>query len=262
MRGVIDSKKLENIAEAIRNCTGTTKTYSPEKMPKGIIEVYNKGMDEGYTDGYNQGFEHGEVEGIGKGKEQERSFFWGKYQGNGNAINYAYAFYGSTWTDELYKPLKQIDGVDITFKVYTTCNGMYQGTYITDTLIPIDISGASVGTNTTYMFYSASRLKKINKLIVKESNVFTSAFGYCKALTDIEFEGTIGRDISFSDCSDLTAVSLKNIVKHLKDCSGTNPTYTLTLHSSCWTRLANEGNTAPNGKDWRTYAEEKGWLTE
>lgn len=204
-----------------------------------------------------------------KGKEDEWRAFWETYQGKGNAINYAYAFYGSTWTDDLYRPLKQIDGIDTTFKVYATCNGMYQGTYITDTLIPIDITGNGVGSNTTYMFYSATRLKKINKLIVKESNVFTSAFGYCKALTDIEFEGTIGRSISFADCP-LTVESMKSIITHLNKYD--TKSYTLTVKSSTFNNLETAGFTdddrallgekgvvVADNSTWRTVVDDLNW---
>ena len=211
-----------------------------EKFETIADAVYEKGELIGYENGRNEGLEEGYASGVIEGKEAEWRAFWETYQNKGNNTNYAYAFYGSTWTDALYKPLKQINGVDITFKVYNTCNGMYQGTYITDTLIPIDISGDNVGTSTTYMFYSATRLKKINKLIVKESNVFTSGFGYCKALTDIEFEGTIGRSISFADCP-LAVKSMKSIITHLNKYDAKS--YTLTVQSTSFANLETAGFT-------------------
>lgn len=196
-------------------------------------------------------YQKGLIDGDGGSSDEYYNTFWDAFQRNGSATTYAYAFYSSRWKDDIYNPKYPIAA--------TNSNSMFNQSYVTDTKVEIDLTAA--GGNTTGMF-QYSKIEKIRKIIVTEITGYSNSFTSCSALKEISFEGIIGKNISFSDCPNLSAESIKNIIDHLKDYSGTTPTCTLTLRSSCWTRLAEEGNTAPNGKDWRTYAEEKGWLTE
>lgn len=222
-----------------------------EKFETIADAVYQKGYEDGAGNNTGSSYDEGYTEGYKKGRDDEYDAFWDSYQKNGGRTSYAYAFYSSRWNNEIYNPKYPI--------LPTNSNSIFNTSYITDTKVDIDLTGA--GTNTAGMF-QYSKLEKISKLIVIESTGYSNCFTSCSALKKISFEGIIGKNISFSDCPNLSAESIENIIDHLKDYSGTTPTCTLTLHSSCWTRLANEGSTAPNGKDWRTYAEEKGWLTE
>ena len=84
MRGVIDDTKLENIAAAIRERTGSETTYTPEEMPGGVAEVYDKAMSD------------------------SESAFWDIMQNFGQRTDYSYAFYqgdpDNPWNDETFKP--------------------------------------------------------------------------------------------------------------------------------------------------------------
>lgn len=51
---VYEEEKIRAIAEKIRECAGTEKTYTTAEMPNGVEEVYNAGIEKGEasSDGY------------------------------------------------------------------------------------------------------------------------------------------------------------------------------------------------------------------
>jgi hypothetical protein len=170
------------------------------------------------------------TKGFQEGQQAEYDRFWDEFQENGERASYTYAFYGSNgWTDETYNPKYEIAPL--------TCNQMFNAnTKITDTKVTINLTGANA--NITSLFANCSNLVTIRKLIVKESNKLSGSFGNCKALKNIVFEGTIGRDINLQWCP-LTVESMLSIVNHLKDYTNTeySGTYMLTLSADCWNRL-------------------------
>lgn len=198
-------------------------------------------------------YKKGLSDGSGTGDDYRKTF-WGVIQNNGNPTNYVYAFYGSTWTDEIYDP--QHD-----FVVQGNANNMYYGAYITDTKKTIDISGSGVKANTGSMFQN-SKIKRIAKLKLKEdgSNSLSKCFDGCTQLEEIEIEGKIGKSVSFAD-SPLIVAIMKNVIKHLQDYSGTSNefSYSITFSSECKTALEAEGTTSPNGNLWSEYIDDLGW---
>lgn len=190
-----------------------------------------------------------------KGRVDENEDFWGALQNYGKPANYAYAFYSATWTDEIFKPVYD-------FVVFGSANNMFQASKITSTQKAIDITANTLYNNTVYMFQYATSLKTITLLKLKDngSNNLTGCFNGCESLTNITIEGAIGRNASFADCP-LSLESMKNIILHLMDYSGTDSEgkYTLTFSDECWNALEESG-VAPDGGTWKDYVIKLGWL--
>ena len=184
-----------------------------------------------------------------KGKTDEQHAFWESNQKKGLRKQYPYAFYGNWWTDDIYNPIYNIK--------HEAGISMFQDSGITDTKVAIDLRNF-LGSPTA--LFKNSKLKKIRKLIVNETFSYEGGiFTDCNYLTDIEFDGTIGKSISFAQ-SPLNIESLKNIILHLKDYSGgSTETHILTLKDGCKTLLEENGNTSPNGNLWTEYVSDLGW---
>lgn len=118
--------------------------------------------------------------------------------------------------------------------------------------------------NYRYTYDSATAIKTIQVVRSVENTTYEGTFQKCSNLTHITFEGVIGRNISFSDCTKLSAASIKNIAEHLKDNSGTDKeyAYTLTLDSGAFAVVESEGATAEyNGLPctWAELIDNKKW---
>ncbi len=154
------------------------------------------------------------------GKKSEYDTFWDSYQENGNKVAYRLAFFGSGWNDTTFKPKYPM-------KMYKGQQQMQAFYYFRGTHIDVDIDFRAVGN--AQVFQSASLLKTISKLIVTDEVTYTNWFAGCTALEDITIEGTIGNDISFSDCALLTKGSIESIIDAL---SGTVTGKTLTVNAA------------------------------
>ena len=156
---------------------------------------------------------NGYDEGYAQGKEVERIAFWEQFQNQGKREYYNYAFYGSfAWKDNIYDPMYPI--------VTKNGNAVFQQSGITDTRVPVDLSGCVTGTATS-TFDGCSNLKTIFKLIVPAGLKYANVFRGCTALENITFEGEIGNSISFADSPKLSYTSLLNIIEHLATVSTT-----------------------------------------
>lgn len=174
---------------------GEREKINAQDFASKISEVYGAGKTDGYTEG--------ETAGVAKGKEAERKNFWNTYQNQGNRTLWQYAFYDWLWQDANYNPIYDIEATNV--------NNMYTSSYITDTKVPIDISGVN---NAYYMFYNCVYLKTIRKLIVSGSVTFESTFYNCKALQSITIEGVIGNGFNVR-WSPLTKESITSIINAL-----------------------------------------------
>jgi hypothetical protein len=127
-------------------------------------------------------------------------------------------------------------------------------------MCPLDISKITSSTHSQEIFAGDINLRTIEELTVAETTPFSLTFNRCDALQNITIEGVIGRSISFPH-SPLSVESMKSIITHLKDYSGTDKeyTYTLTLSSTSKTALEAEGATSPNGNTWLEYLDDIGW---
>lgn len=257
-----DSQHYTDIANAIREKTGTETTYKPSEMSVGVEEVYDAGC------------------------AQAESKFWDIVQRNGERADYSHAF--KLWNSEYIRPkykvaptsgrvnrifynCKKLISVEPEYfdfseiQVYsTTQTNMSNGNeyvfaycYALKELPDVGLPAGCY----THTFYDCTSLKKIEVVRVEESTVFNDyAFGYCAALENITFQGIIGRSINFK-WSPLTIDSLKGIITHLKDHAGTDKeyTYTVTFKTSVFEALEAEGATSPNGNTWAEYIDDLKW---
>ena len=218
---------------------------------------------------YNKGYD--------AGKQAEYDNFWDKFQNYGERNGYQYAFAYGYWNENIFKPKYNLVATDGSFMFYYNRSSLNIKTALENAGVVLDTSGAtnvqnmfcrcgspelptidlSSATDTTRMFYSEDIIT-IEKVIFSENTVIASnIFNGLTGLENIEIGGEICSDIAFSACTKLSLDSLKSIINHLKDYSGTDKEFTckLTLASASKTLLENEGATAPNGLTWLEYAE-------
>lgn len=115
-------------------------------------------------------------------------------------------------------------------------------------------------TNFTQAFNGCSSLERVVGIDFSSATT-TSCFTNCSKLSDITVYGTIPVSISFAYCP-LSVESMKSIITHLKDYSGTSDAgkYTLTLKDSCKTLMAEQGAIAElGGKTYDQYITDIGW---
>lgn len=209
---ITDNKHYTDIANAIRDKAQTTDTYKPEEMAEAISAVYSAGKQANYDE------------------------FWDAYQTNGTRYNYNCAF--AYWADICYNPK---------YPMKPTYNStMFSQSSIIDTKQPIDFTNAG---SLNSLFISCTALTTVRELTVKETHTFNDAFTNCRALTNITFAGTIGKNISFADCNLLTVESIANIIAHLKDLTGATA-QTLTLHADAKARLTDDMRATISAKNW------------
>lgn len=151
------------------------------------------------------------------GKKSEYDRFWDEFQAVGERANYKYAFYGSGWTDDTYKPkypivigpthqcnymfssskISKVTGVDFTnagnlqYLFYGCSSLTYVGV--------INTKGVESTSDMTHLFNSCQKLKTIEKLILNTSGnrAFNGCFNMCTALENITIEGVVGNNIDF-----------------------------------------------------------------
>ena len=250
---------LKSIADAIRTKLGITDTINAQEFPNKVNEVYEKGL-------YDRDLK-----------------IWEMFTGNNKRDNYASTFANTDLTDyEFVKPVMVVGSAEKLFYSY------YGGNFPKN----IDLSNATnaanmfgyargaggiYGTEGSAIFYdmklpalssyqstfnNARVIKKIEILRVLENTTFSSTFNGANNLEDITFDGKIGTNISFVNCP-LNIKSIKNILLHLKDYSGTTNagTYTLTLKDTCKTAMAELGAIPElNNKTYTEYLASIGWV--
>lgn len=182
------------------------------------------------------------------GKQAEYDRFWDTYQVNGTRTTYSYVFCGYGWTDEVYQPKYNLDSVK-------NVNNMYFYSRITDTKLPINLTGVNNG-NTSAMFQGASTLKTIRTLTVAENTTYANTFNNCTELENITFEGTIAANgLNFQWSTKLTHDSLMSLINALADKTGdtSGTTWKVTIGATNYAKLTTEEI---------EIAEEKGWTLE
>lgn len=238
--------------------------------------------------GYNEGF--------GAGYKEYNRAFWERYQQGGKRTDYSRAFtYGENanypvFNKETFAPIYDIFptnanrmfknglegiedlvehlenlGVTLDFgnckEFNQAFSHMGKSSAIDVKRIGIiDVSSATTSISNTF---ASSSIETIDKIICLETTKFSNTFLNATRLANITFEGVIGSSISFSS-SPLTVASLKSIITHLKDYSGTESenTYTVTFKASAFAALEAEGSTSPNGNTWTEYIDDLKWNLE
>lgn len=153
-------------------------------------------------------------------------------------------------------------GVTLDVSNATTVTDMFFSAYVTR----VPLLNFSKLTSLTEVFNGAKYLQTIDELIIRDDgvNTFSNTFNGCTALKTVKFTGVIGRSINFSDCP-LEEDTIKNIAECLKDYSDDTTNhykYTLTVNSSAFSALEEEGEeTEYNGAvcTWAELIDNKKW---
>lgn len=229
---------LKSLADKFRSKLSTTAKINPQDFENKVDEVYSQG------------------------KQEEYNTFWDNYQNSGNRTSYEYAFYSGGWNNETFKPkydltvdlrscgnmftysnitgsLKTILnnlGVTLTF-FHSTGTSDYGARYIfvntKFTELPVlDFSQSPGNTALVSVFSGSTLLQTIEKIILPDSctGYGTNTFYNCRALENIDFEGTIKYSLDFKGCP-LSADSVNNILNHL-DTTAYSGTRTITLKTT------------------------------
>lgn len=207
--------------------------------------------------------------------------FWDNYQEFGNRKNYKYGFTYSGWTQSNFKPK---------YDMYPThANNFLASTLVEDLRAIVDECGITIdfaNTVTNATFLSAQKLKRITPFNVINAPNLYNTFSYCVELETIEAIENINAKQTFSQtfhlCSKLRHITLinceignsinlqwssllevesaKSFIRCLVNLIETNPfTQTIYFHADVWNKLAEEGNTSPNGNTWEDYLQDIGW---
>ena len=202
------------------------------------------------------------------GKKSQYDEFWDSFQDGGRRTNYNSAFRGTSprtdggWNDTTFKPkypmcptnsgsmfyysnITNIENTAIDFSNSTNFSYMFQGSLVKF----IGVMDVTSCTELLYTFFAGYSIQRIKKIIVNENNVFTHTFRACNALSEIEFEGVIGKDIVFED-SPLTLKSARSIINALYNYAGTDITHTLTLSTTTKALLSDSDRATISQKGW------------
>lgn len=300
--GIYEEEDIRAIAKSIRNNLGDDTKYTVKQMPDAInvmqVYAYNsghsegkaEGLEEGKAIGYEEGKTDGIAEGVEQGKKSQYDEFWDNFQDNGERTDYEVAFRKSGWNDVTFNPKHNIrptnatsmfqscdivdlegilsrNGVVLDFSQCTKTKMALYWCKVLETVPVIDTTATlddSSSGDLYYLFGSAEKLKSIRKLILKQSgNQFlTGLFSSCVCLEEVYIEGVIGQNLDLSSAWNLTPLSAKSVLLHLKDYSNTDDAFTRSIKFSnrCWERLEAD-SLSPNGNSWREYAADLGWLT-
>lgn len=218
---------LSRIANAIRTALGTTDTINAQSFPDKISEVYEAG------------------------EKSEYDRFWDIYQDNGKRTIYQYAFGGSGWNENTFKPKYDIRvtsalhlfsycqivnisdclknaGVKFDTSLMNDNNYILQNNKVTK-VFP-EVSFESKKGTIGYAFYNNEVLKVIENVILKNdgSQTFSDySFGQLPALEEIRFEGVIGQNgFNMKWSTKLSKDSITSIINAL---STTTSGLTITL---------------------------------
>ena len=210
------------------------------------------------------------AEAFEAGKKSEYDLFWDVYQSNygidnpemfGKRTNYAHAFSGYGWDDTTYKPkypiiptnaeymfaFSRISYADIDFSRCTNVNDILSYAYGM-LVFTIDVSNCK---NTTIArCFRHSALHTLD-LTTDETIAYNGIFTSTTKLTNLTITGTIGQNgFNVKDCTKLTHDSLMSIINALKDYSGSEQTYTITLGTTNLDKLSTEEKAIAQGKGW------------
>lgn len=159
---------------------------------------------------------------------------------------------------------KRLEDCDVVLDISNVSTVQAMFTYAFVTRVPSLNCNSSKYSSLTDLFSNAKYLVTIDEIAIRNegTNTFSNAFTGCTALKNITFTGVIGRAISFSDCP-LSVESLKNIISCLKDYTGSSEySYTITLKSSAFSALEEEGATAEYDGvacTWEELIDNKKW---
>lgn len=254
----VEENTLTDIADAIRNKTGSEDLILPSDMPTAINGI---GVGE-----YNEGY--------AAGVKSEYDRFWDAFQDNGARTSYSRAFKG--WRQDCFKPKYDLVPTG-------NASSMFAESQLTDVASALKECGILLDTSQAtnvqmlfywmkqltaaptidtrnapslyYMFGSSNNLQSIEKIILKDdgSQVFDGAFNSCSALRELRFEGVIGNALNITSSTLLSYDSLMSIINALQVLP-TETTKTITLGSTNIAKLTEEDIAIITQKGWTLLA--------
>ena len=229
-----------------------------------------------YDEVYEAGYEKGKTEGG----DNYYDTFWDAFQENGNRRRYTNAF-GFHWTKEAFKPKYDLivgnamnytmfQGNPIEGSLTELLNDLgiilrFEGGYSSNTFSGCNFSEIDISTsvcfNTFATTFECKKLKTLKLPTIRNGTIFNTTAFTCPVLENLTLSGVIGTSINFQ-YSPLTPESMKNVILHLNDYSGTSNAYVykVTFTEQCWAALEAD-STAPNGDTWADYVDSLGWIT-
>ena len=227
-----------------------------------IAENEQKVYDAGYAAGQAAGG-GGYDEGYADGKQAEYDRFWDTYGGNGS-----YAYAGRAWTDEVFKPNKDIV-VSSAANMFIDSGIQKLKQILQDQDVVLDVSNSTSNYNfarssriTHFPFIDFRNCSDLNNawngctqmvelsLAIKEKAKCSAPFTNCPMLTDLTIvSGTFGTSVSFAQSPLLSDASIQSIIDHLADLTG-GTAQTLTFHTDVLLRLTDEQIATILAKNW------------
>lgn len=189
--------------------------------------------------------------------------FWDAYQQNGERTDYAYAFYGESWNDSIFKPKypsfkcsaviymfykSHITNIgDIDASQATRAENMFALCLDLQSLGEIDLRNAYIG----YTFSNCKALKTIKKLVLSPdgTNGLYGTFGGCNSLENITIEGKFGSNVDFKSSSKLTTESVDSIGNAVIDLTG-QTSQTVIFHKDVIAKMSDEQKAVFTNKNW------------
>ena len=229
---------LTNIANAIRSKLGEADKVNAQDFADKIAEVYDKGD---YRASY-------------------------RFLTNGFPTPYYIPEGVPFICNSCFKNRWSIRQVYCTSTIRYIENNAFEGA---SNLTLIEIAGTITAIG-VYAFYACTALKTITLNELKLNDVIgVTVFNGCKNLTNFTVKnGSIDKSLTFAQ-SPLSIASMKNIITHLTNYTGTDSeaTQTLTFTSACWTNLEastspyEDGLTDSENLTWKDYIQTSlGWL--
>lgn len=237
-------------------------------------------------------FEAGKAQGGGGGDPTEA--FLDIYLENGNRQNVSYAFSGDGWTVDMLSKIKHIikpietktndryamgaffrlnrnkgDFIDMTeickkfdFSECLSLQALFHNARVDN--VTIDASKATE-LRQTFAAGDGGYVDHVTLTVSEACVQYYQTFYYQSAMTEVWFTdgSVIAASIDFARSNLLTVESAKNILKTLKDFSGTDKEFScaVTFHADTWALLDAEGTNSPTGTTWAEYVANKCWNT-
>jgi hypothetical protein len=245
----IKGQTLADVADKVRNYTGTTELVKPENLDTEVDNVYEAS------------------------KQAKDEAFWDEIQQNGNRVNYTYGFGGHTWTNKNFKPKydikptdslgifilcqigdlrKSATGVDIDFSNSTRLSNAFA--YSTIKYVGVIDTRKASGSNINGLFMD-SYITHIEELIFKSdgSQAVANLFNGCTLLEHLIVSGVIGKNgFNVSWSTKLSHDSLMSIIYALQD-------KTTDTSGTSWVCTLGTANLAKLTDAEKAVATQKGW---
>ena len=200
-----------------------------------------------------------EAQRVYEAGKAQQEYEWWDIMTPISRTTYLYAFYGAWWDDTNYNPIRSLN---------PTLNPqfMFAQSSITNTKVPIILASGKNATNMGSCFRDAKKLVTIVELVVDEFVKMENHFQSAAALKNLTITGTIGKSANFQWCP-LTPESMKSVILHLKNFTGTGSEYSTTVNfnDECWealeaAALENPDEYAPpKGDTWKQYVDSLSW---